>query len=394
MSDVPTTGDPLETTALELARQSKEISALRKNNLETLKLLRDISAQLGDNPGGASREESLRVRLLELERDNALLMAEARLQVIRSQERELVSLRRWNPSVRLRALAIPRLGLLEQHAPRALRMPDRYQQTMPPDPAPEISVVTTSFNQGSFIERTLRSVLSQRYPQLEYVVQDAGSSDGTPERVRPYESNLAQFESAADKGFSNGLNLGLQKTSGEIMAYLNSDDLLLPGALPYVARYFVAHPQVDVVYGHRVIVDEYDAEIGRWVMPRHDDEILSWADYVPQETMFWRRRIWERAGGFIDESFQFAVDWDLLLRFRAAGAKMQRLPRFLGAFRFHPHQKSTTQIEDTGAKEMARLRERALGRKVGPLEIQRAIRPYLRRHVVYHKLWRLGILRY
>ena len=82
---------------------------------------------------------------------------------------------------------------------------------------------------------------------------------------------------------------------------MNSDDLLLPGTLNYVAGYFEKHPDVDVVYGHRVLIDEYDREIGRWVLPPHDDEILSWADYVPQETLFWRRRIWDKTGAAMDE---------------------------------------------------------------------------------------------
>ena len=100
------------------------------------------------------------------------------------------------------------------------------------------------------------------------------------------------------------------------------------GASPGVAR----HPEVDVIYGHRIIIDEADRDVGRWIMPRHDAATLEWIDYVPQETLFWRKKVWDRAGG-IDRSFQFALDWDLLLRFQKAGARMVRLPYFLGAFR-------------------------------------------------------------
>jgi hypothetical protein len=178
------------------------------------------------------------------------------------------------------------------------------------------------------------------------------------------------------------------------MAYLNSDDLLLPGALHYVASYFAAHPDVDVVYGHRVIINTNSAEIGRWVLPPHDSDVLSWADYVPQETMFWSRRIWTRIGAAMDESFRFACDWDLLLRFREAGARFVRLPRFLGAFRVHEEQKTSKQLVDVGASEMNRLRERYLGRAVEAEEIWHHIQPYLHRHKIYHKLYRLGVLRY
>ena len=161
-----------------------------------------------------------------------------------------------------------------------------------------------------------------------------------------------------------------------------------------VFEYFEKHPDVDVVYGHRVLIDEYDREIGRWVLPPHDDEVLSWADYVPQETLFWRSRIWEQVGGAVDEGFKFAVDWDLLLRFRGAGAKMKRVPRFLAAFRVHPNQKTTTEMLENGRAEMDRLRERSLGRAVTTAEIGRALSPYLRRHFIHHKLYRLGVLRY
>jgi hypothetical protein len=110
----------------------------------------------------------------------------------------------------------------------------------------------------------------------------------------------------------NRLNWGFRRITGEIMAYLNSDDLLIPGALHHVAEYFHRHPEVDI---------DHDPV---WVLPPHDNDVLSWADYVPQETLFWRRRIWDKIGGAFDESFDFALDWDLLLRFRDVGARLVR----------------------------------------------------------------------
>ena len=141
-----------------------------------------------------------------------------------------------------------------------------------------------------------------------------------------------------------------------------------------------------MLYGHRIIIDQDDREVGRWVLPPHEDEILSWADYVPQETLFWRRHIWESVGGGLDESFQFALDWDLLLRFRDAGARFARLPRFLGAFRVHPQQKTSAWMADLGNREMGRLRKRCHGREVTEEEIQQHVRPYLRKHVVHRLL--------
>lgn len=292
------------------------------------------------------------------------------------------------------------LGILHQHSPRPWLIPAYYSRARPPARPPSISIVTPSYNQAGFLERTMRSVLDQRYPNLEYIVQDGGSKDGSAEILQHYSGQLAYWESARDKGQSNALNRGFRRSTGEIMAYLNSDDLILPGALNYVARYFEKHPKVDVVYGQRVIIDENDREIGRWIVPPHSHDepivtdILSWADYIPQETMFWRRRIWEEVGGEIDESFQFAMDWDLILRFRALRARFARLPRFLGAFRVHSTQKSSAQISTLGTKEMNRLRERNLGYLPPEIEIHRHTLPYLHRHVFYHKLYRLGILRY
>lgn len=172
------------------------------------------------------------------------------------------------------------------------------------------------------------------------------------------------------------------------MAWLNSDDLLLPGALNVVGEYFASHPEVDLVYGHRILIDEEGAEIGRWVLPPHSDKALSWADFIPQETLFWRRSLWDRVGG-IDESFRFAMDWDLLLRFRDAGARMVRLPHFLGAFRIHGAQKTSAQINEIGMREMEILRKRVHGREVSTTEIRFALLPYLARHVVHDLAYRV-----
>jgi hypothetical protein len=178
------------------------------------------------------------------------------------------------------------------------------------------------------------------------------------------------------------------------MAYLNSDDLLLPGALHYVARYFAAHPEVDVVYGHRVLVDAEGLEVGRWILPPHRDRHLRFADYVPQETLFWRRRIWERAGGRVDESFQFAVDWELLMRFLDAGARIVRLPRFLGAFRVHAQQKTSLQLAGIGALEMDRLRSRYHGRGLSHEEVRRGLVRFMLAHAICRRLYQVGLLRY
>ena len=288
----------------------------------------------------------------------------------------------------------PKLGNLKHHPPMELDIPKRYLNSKPPENPPSISIVTPSYNQSSFLERTIRSVVEQEYPCLEYVVQDGGSSDRTREVLERYSPKLEHWEMGTDDGQAQAINLGFAHTSGEIMAYLNSDDLLLPGSLRYVGRYFEAHPDVDVIYGHRVLIDESDREIGRWVLPRHRDPILAWADYVPQETLFWRRRAWGAAGGRVDEEFRFAIDWDLLLRLRDAGARIVRVPRFIGAFRVHGAQKTTAELDTAGAEETTRILRREHHRDVPAKEVSRELRGYLRRHVALHKLYRAGLIRY
>jgi GT2 family glycosyltransferase len=284
---------------------------------------------------------------------------------------------------RLRGLGRPKIGRLQHYPPRPLLIPADYFKTDPPSPAPTISIVTPSFAQGRFLERTLYSVLGQNYPALEYFVQDGGSTDETLETLRRYDGQLTGWVSEPDDGQADAINRAFDHTTGELMGWLNSDDMLLPGALAYVARYFAAHPEVDVLYGNRIMIDDEDQEIGLWVLPKHDDEVLTLVDFIPQETLFWRRHIWDAVGGSLDSGFGYALDWDLLLRFRAAGATMVHLPRFLGAFRVHDAQK-TTAAEPLGQAECDRLRERVHGRPVPLDEVSRRLKPYMTRHVRAH----------
>lgn len=276
----------------------------------------------------------------------------------------------------------PRLGNLRQYLPRDAVGHASRCEVAAPVPAPRISVVTPSYGQARFIERTIESVVAQAYPNLEYLVQDGGSTDGTVDILRQREGRLSSWQSAPDRGQAHAINLAFARTRGEIMGWLNSDDLLLPGALARVADHFTRHPEIDVVYGNRLLIDEDDREIGRWILPGHDDKVLKWADYIPQETLFWRRSLWDQIGGRVDESFQFAMDWDLLIRFQQAGARFAHLPHFMGAFRVHAEQKTSAAIEGVGFAEMSRIRARVWGRVPHQSEIRRAIRPFLLRHVL------------
>jgi glycosyltransferase involved in cell wall biosynthesis len=291
-------------------------------------------------------------------------------------------LRRTCPSL------APRILQFRAYAPRPLRLPAADRAVA--DTCQSITVVTPSYQQAAYLERTIRSVLDQRYPALEYIVVDGGSSDGTLDILRRYDGSLARWISEPDRGQADAIRKGFLQSSGEIMAYLNSDDLLLPNSLATVARFFAEHPEVDVAYGHRIIVDEADREINRWILPKHDPVVLTWIDWVPQETLFWRRSAWQAVGG-IDPTFQFALDWDLLLRFQAAGLRLARMNRFIGAFRFHPGQKSNTSFADVGSEEIRRLQRRSLGREPTSEEVQAAIFGFVIRHILEDWKWRLGL---
>jgi carbamoyltransferase len=372
---------------LELHEQRHIVEVLGdyRERLESAR--KDLSPDLDEHgipvhPIGA-RMLAVEARMLDVE--NALLADLQALERGAFEPRQRLSRQRLSPLERLRALTRPHIGWLHHHHPRPLLVPTRYFTTDPPQPAPRISIVTPSFGQGRFLERTLYSVVNQNYPALEYVVQDGGSTDDTIEVLRRYEGALSRWVSEPDDGQGDAINRGFAHTSGEIMAYLNSDDLLLPGSLAYVAGYFAAHPDVDVVYGQRVMIDEHDRQIGSWVLPSHDDEELTLLDFVPQETLFWRRSAWQAAGGQIDPNLRFAIDWDLLLRLRDSGAKIVRLPRFLGAFRVHDQQK-TSMWNDLCLIECDTLRRRVHGRAISHDEAVARVAPYMRRHVA-HNVW-------
>jgi len=223
---------------------------------------------------------------------------------------------------------------------------------------PLISIVLPSFNQGHFLGCTLKSILDQQYPNLELIVVDGGSQDDSLDIIKANSEHINWWVSEPDKGQAHAINKGMARATGEILAWLNSDDCLMPGALHRVAAQFMKSGDVDVVYGHRVLIDEEGNDVGKWVMPGHRRFILTYADFIPQETMFWRADLWQKVGGKLDESFHFAMDWELIRRFVDANAKFKLIPAFLGQFRIHEMQKTSANIESDGFREMEIIRQR------------------------------------
>ncbi len=325
-------------------------------------------------------------------RSKGILLASLTQEISSLTEKTKERFQNWNKYDYFKTFLDPRLGILKQYPPRKLKIPKKYYQTKWHKQYPSISMVTPTLNQGLFIERTVQSILKQNYPHLDYRIVDGGSKDGTLNILRSFDKSSISWCSEKDRGQANAINKGFRNTKGDIMAYLNSDDMLLPGSLHYVAGFFFNNPGIDVIYGHRIVIDENDFEIGRWVMPRHDNEVLNWVDFIPQETLFWRRRIWEKAGGYIDENYDFALDWELILRFRDAGARFKRVPRFLGKFRYHSQQKTSKEIANRGEIEMQQLRKRHIGHRADYEEINENIRSYMNAHKLLTKLHRIGIL--
>lgn len=227
-------------------------------------------------------------------------------------------------------------------------------------PQPKISIVTPSFNQAAFLERTIGSVLGQRYADLEYRILDGGSTDGSADILRKYEDRLTSWVSEPDEGQADAIARGLAQCTGDIFAYLNSDDVYYPGALEAVAEFFTTHPDVDLVYGDAIHIDAEDRALALDVLPAYRWEDLRRVCVIPQMASFWRRSAYERVGG-IDAKYQFALDYEFFLRLGEQG-KIAHLPRVLAGFRRHKAAK-TTRARDTWAKENRELSIRYLGRE-------------------------------
>ncbi len=207
------------------------------------------------------------------------------------------------------------------------------------DDMPKISIVTPSFNQGQFLERTIVSVLNQEYPNLEYFVIDGGSTDGSVEIIKKYEKYLTHWVSEPDDGQSDAICKGFSKSTGEILAWLNSDDMYLPGALFNIADAFRKNPDAALVYGDYIKVDASDRCFALRRKPSFDYRIVLYRCAIPiQPASFFNRRAFFEVGG-IDTSFHYTMDYDLILRLARYG-NIGHIGKYLAAMRFHPACKS------------------------------------------------------
>jgi glycosyltransferase involved in cell wall biosynthesis len=199
----------------------------------------------------------------------------------------------------------------------------------------KISVVTISFNQAKFVEDAIRSVLSQSYPDREYIVVDAGSTDGSREIINKYRSDIDQVIFEPDQGPADGLNKGFQRASGQILGFINSDDYLLPNALEQVAAAFSRRPGIDVLSGHSFIVDRDGRQINQFYSRRFSLRRFAYgASTLAQQSTFFRAAAFARAGGFNIEN-RIAWDGELWVDLAQSGAKFGRIDAFLAAHRIY-----------------------------------------------------------
>jgi GT2 family glycosyltransferase len=217
--------------------------------------------------------------------------------------------------------------------------------------------VTVSFNQGRFLERTLQSVLAQRAEILEYIVVDGGSTDESVAILERYQDRLDYWHSRRDEGQSDAINQGFARAKGDVLYWINSDDLLLPGAIAAVRRAFRSPSRPDVVTGWHLSIDEESRIIGVHRIPGDGARRAAWGVvHVCQPSTFFRRRLFEKVGG-LDRSLHCVMDTDLWLRMMSAGASFGHVRHFLSAFRMHAKSKGTSWGPQY-AEERALLRKR------------------------------------
>ncbi|MHC4293874.1 MAG: glycosyltransferase family 2 protein, partial [Planctomycetota bacterium] len=209
---------------------------------------------------------------------------------------------------------------------------------------PKITIVTPSYNQGDYLEQTIRSILEQDYPNLEYIIMDGGSSDNSVEIIKRYANKLAHWQSERDEGQSDAIAKGFEMSTGEILGWINSDDFLLPDALKSVGEAFSINKDAVMLAGQCVYTEAGCIPICVKIpVNKSFKEMIFWGTDFGQMSTFWKKDAYQRAGG-MDTSLDLSFDYDLFLRLRKVGP-MNIIPKYLAACRCHQTRKTATYTE-------------------------------------------------
>lgn len=235
-----------------------------------------------------------------------------------------------------------------------------------------VSIVTPSYNQAPFLERTIRSVLEQDYSQIEYIVVDGGSSDGSREIIERYAPRLAYWSSEKDQGQGEALNKGFARAHGEIVAWLNSDDYYLPGAVSSAVRLFEQNPDVGLIYADMLAVDAQDRVTNHLRCRQLGLKDLLCFEIIGQPAVFMRRAAFEAAGG-LDPAYHLLLDHHLWIKI-ACQSLILHVDETWAAARYHPAAKNRRLALEFGAEAFRLLAWALAEPDLGPV-----IRPLLRR---------------
>jgi glycosyltransferase involved in cell wall biosynthesis len=237
---------------------------------------------------------------------------------------------------------------------------------------PKVTIITPSFNQADYLEATIQSVLNQTYQNIEYFIVDGGSTDGSVGLIKSYQDRLAGWVSEPDRGQTDAINKGFGLATGEIIAWLNSDDTYLPQVVEQAVSYLNGHPEVGLVYGDANYIDARGRVIGRFPAAQTSlAKLRRGYVHIPQQASFFRKSLWDQVGP-LDPDFFFAMDYDLWVRL-AAVSTIQYVPQVWANFRLHQDAK-TISADDRCWPEMLKVHYRDGGRWFSPIQMKYYLR--------------------